>query len=146
MVSGGGGASDRATTESKPVALAAKSGGAANASGVPVKPTRRSLQLVEPRPPVHVHLSGPPTELTATTVRVPVAPALIMSGREAPIEMPLPNDAATVAWRLHAAPVPPVQKPGLAGKKYGRSVGGPAPPFLAVPPMVAAQIKAANLP
>ncbi len=83
---------------------------------------------------VNVHLSEPPSELTATTARVPVAPPLHMRqyyGMDV-----LPNDAATVAWRLPAAPVPPaVAAPGKRGgqHKYGRAAGGLAPPFLPLP-------------
>ncbi|KAL1529990.1 hypothetical protein AB1Y20_000916 [Prymnesium parvum] len=104
----------------------------------PMKLTRKALE--NQRPKVSVHLSGPPTEMTATTARVPVAPPIKMSHAE----QPQANDAAAVAWRLHAAPVPPVRRSGAAAK-YGRSVGGPAPPFLPVPPIVAAQMKAASL-
>ncbi len=57
---------------------------------------------------------------------------------------PQPNDAAAVAWKaLHAAPAAggrPSRIGGATGRppQKGRSVGGPAPPFLAAPPVVAA--------
>ena len=72
--------------------------------------------------------------------KVPVAPPL-PPFRFARYE---PNDAANKAWKQHAAPNAAREhkvKPVAIG---GRSVGGPAPPFLAAPPVVAAQSLAAR--
>lgn len=96
------------------------------------KPSLAAAKLNSGPPAVQVHLSAPPSDITVTTARVPVAPPIRMHQY---MDSDLPNDAATVAWRLHAAPVPPaVQGPARGPqKKYGRSVGGLAPPFLPVP-------------
>ena len=56
-----------------------------------------------------------------------------------------PNDAANIAWKKHAAPRnngatrPALQVGSLVGQ---RSAGGPAPPFLAAPPVIAAAVAA----
>ena len=117
------------------------SGGPAMVSGGQPQAARHSVSArpkpslavarLNPTPPtVQVSLSGPPSEATATTARVPVAPPLARDGYYAPNG---PNDAAAVAWRLHAAPTAPAIPKALVGGKYGRSVGGLAPPFLPVP-------------
>ena len=70
--------------------------------------------------------------IAARGPRVPVAPPL------PPFRYPYPqpNDAANRAWKHHAAhDIKANNKPSIGG---ARSVGGPAPPFLAAPPVVAA--------
>ena len=89
------------------------------------------------------HVPNKPAVLLAVTQRaprqmdsekVPTAPPL-PPFRYAP---PQPNDAANKAWKSHAAP----QKHSRPTAQYGRAVGGPAPPFLAAPPTVAAALVA----
>ena len=72
--------------------------------------------------------------------KVPVAPPL-PPFRYARME---PNDAANKAWKQHAAPNAAIEHKVLPAAIGKRSVGGPAPPFLAVPPVVAAHGVAAR--
>ena len=58
--------------------------------------------------------------------------------------MPEPNDAATRAWKQHAAPPGQHAGKGPALASGARAAGGPAPPFLAAPPVVAAAMAKAN--
>ena len=67
-------------------------------------------------------------------LRVPVAPPLPPFRFAAPD----PDDAAARAWKKHAAPTASKERKPAAVVNCGRSVGGPAPPFLAAPPVVAA--------
>jgi len=74
--------------------------------------------------------------------KVPTAPPLPPFRFSAP----QPNDAANQAWKRHAAPQVTNARlkagAGGGGGSYGRPVGGPAPPFLAAPPSLAAAMLA----
>jgi len=69
-------------------------------------------------------------------LKVPTAPPLPPFRWSAP----QPNDAANQAWKRHSAPH--AKATGKPTAAYGRAVGGPAPPFLAAPPVVAAALVA----
>ena len=112
-------------------------GGAAH-----LAPLTRQVIKEQPAPPViSARMSDTASEgARSRGSKVPVAPPL-PPFRFARYE---PNDAANKAWKQHAAPNAAREhkvKPVAIG---GRSVGGPAPPFLAAPPVVAAQSLAAR--
>ena len=106
----------------------------AKASGAKASGAPPGLQLLPALPVANVVLSDKASSIAARRARsgkVPTAPPLPPFRYSAPE----PNDAANRAWKHHAAPH---ANSRASAAKYGRAVGGPAPPFLAAPPQVAA--------
>ena len=110
----------------------------------PVAPAPRPALVPTVQPPlVRAALSDTSSQkayvreqrAAARASKVPVAPPLPPFR----MAMPQPNDAANRAWKTHAAPTASKETrrpPAVVG--VGRAVGGPAPPFLAAPPVVVA--------
>lgn len=141
---GPGGAAHIAPLNRK--AVQAKAAAEAEHSGPAVDPyviaPIVSPKPVEPPVMIIARTSDIASSVHTRGSKVPVAPPL-PPFRYAPMQ---PNDAANRAWKQHANPTGSKQRRMMVGGVGGghRSVGGPAPPFLAAPPVVAAQGLAAR--
>jgi hypothetical protein len=129
-------------TKANAAAMPAPVLGVGFAGDGPIHLAVQAPALMAPRPVVTAAFSDRSSSLLAKrpSSKVPTAPPLPPFRHT----RPPPNDAATLAWKRHAAPQALGRAKVVAGSgvTFGRSVGGPAPPFLAAPPVVAAAMMA----
>ena len=140
---GPGGAAHIAPLSRRAVNAKAAAEAPPDAGGIPGPTPGMLIKEAPPVPVVISRMSDIASEgARSRGSKVPVAPPL-PPFRYARFE---PNDAANRAWKQHANPTGARENRMVVGGVGAghRSVGGPAPPFLAAPPVVAAQGLAAR--